>query len=249
MRKAFTLIELLVVVSIIALLIAILLPALQRGREEATRTACLVNVRSLGQAAYNYAVDHDGKFPDRNLPNTHPAPSIWKTDGSADYRKVWVGYIEGYTIEDQGETFYSPSNPYPVALSLPGERWPHGSTSTYQSGYVFYGNFRVGSPNWEPGYAFTSLDDAQPNSQLWSDLAEDKTVSNGWWRLINHPARGTPHEFNMDGPEGLHSGLFDGSVQWYNHPADTEIAAYQAGGGTPGDWWGKPGGIETRPTP
>lgn len=244
--RAFTLIELLVVISIIALLIAILLPSLQRAREAGMETVCLVNTRSLSQAAYNYAVDSDGKFPERDKPNTNSVPSIWfNGGGSADHRGVWVGYIEGYSIDSPGETFYSPLNPYPVGLSLPGQRWPHGG-SNYQSGYAFYGNFRPNASNWVPGQSFTSLEDSKPTSQLWVDLAEDKTTSNGWWRLINHPARGTPTEFNTQGPTGLHSGLVDGSSQWFNHPEETEVAAYQGGGGSPGDWWGTPHGMSSR---
>jgi len=62
MRKAFTLIELLVVVSIIALLIAILLPALGRARDQARVTQCLVNVRTLSQGYYAYSADRNGEF-------------------------------------------------------------------------------------------------------------------------------------------------------------------------------------------
>ena len=47
-RSGFTLIELLVVVSIIALLIALLLPTVKRARENARRTVCASNLRSLG---------------------------------------------------------------------------------------------------------------------------------------------------------------------------------------------------------
>ena len=62
-RKGFTLIELLVVISIIALLIAILLPALARAKELANRAVCSANVRSLVQSMVIYAQSNKGVFP------------------------------------------------------------------------------------------------------------------------------------------------------------------------------------------
>jgi prepilin-type N-terminal cleavage/methylation domain-containing protein len=57
-RKSFTLIELLVVVAIIAVLVSILLPGLNKAREAARRTRCMANQRQIGMAFHSYAQDN-----------------------------------------------------------------------------------------------------------------------------------------------------------------------------------------------
>lgn len=56
-HRAFTLIELLVVIAIVAVLLSILLPSLQAGREQGKRTLCLANLRQLAQASHTYAAE------------------------------------------------------------------------------------------------------------------------------------------------------------------------------------------------
>jgi len=63
MSRAFTLVEMLVVIAIIAVLAALLLPALTRGKQRAQRIQCIANLKEMGTAFQMFAHDHSGKFP------------------------------------------------------------------------------------------------------------------------------------------------------------------------------------------
>ena len=90
--RGFTLIELLVVVAIIAILAAMLLPALARAREMGRRTACLNNLKELGLGMMLYIDDYDGVYP----------PHRYMGEDRGRRRELaWVHAVEAYTKSRQ----------------------------------------------------------------------------------------------------------------------------------------------------
>jgi len=115
-KRAFTLIELLTVLGIVAMLAAIILPAVIRARERGRRAVCNSNLRQIGIACQAYAATFNEKFPMTELNNDVFAPNpgsdnVWEwvdaSDGSNNYigkaalynmTKLFPGFVDNVNI-------------------------------------------------------------------------------------------------------------------------------------------------------
>jgi len=148
-RREFTLIELLVVVGIIAILAALLLPALKSAREMALRTVCVSNLKQIGHGVMSYANDFN-YLPPVYLTNESPVPSndlSWFTvlPQSGYLGAAAPNYHYYKTGRADGEPFSSLLRcpPLQQVMSV-------GYPAYFMNGYKFRGG-TDGNKWWKPG--------------------------------------------------------------------------------------------------
>jgi prepilin-type N-terminal cleavage/methylation domain-containing protein/prepilin-type processing-associated H-X9-DG protein len=118
-RRGFTLVELLVVIAIIAILVTLLLPAVNQAREAARRTQCSNNLRQLGLALHNFHSAYDQLPPSRFL-NRHPS-----------WFAIVLPFIEGQNemqLWHLDRHYYDPINKRAREIALPTYRCPTRSS-------------------------------------------------------------------------------------------------------------------------
>jgi prepilin-type N-terminal cleavage/methylation domain-containing protein/prepilin-type processing-associated H-X9-DG protein len=114
--NGFTLIELLVVISIIALLIAILLPALSKARAASKQIACASNIRQVGIAVTAYALEHNNLMPPRRLSTV--SWDDWNSN-------IWLPKILENYVSKSYQVFNCPARSSAEQLK-PNRRNDHG---------------------------------------------------------------------------------------------------------------------------
>ena len=122
-RSGFTLVELLVVIGIIALLIALLIPALSSARQAALRTKCLANIRSMELAQMIYA---------SQLHNLLVDPG----DGSYDPQDSWIGMLQPYSASPLVRRCPADNSPYFETLDTDATPAVYRLTSYGLNNYV-----------------------------------------------------------------------------------------------------------------
>ncbi len=108
-KRGFTLIELLVVIAIIAILAALLLPALSAARESAKRILCASNLKQIGYTYMVYADSHDGRVPIGHCQNQYGNSYLFWSGTTMHGAWFWLVRAD---LAGNGKIFYCPSEKF-----------------------------------------------------------------------------------------------------------------------------------------
>lgn len=201
-RKGFTLIELLVVISIIALLLAILMPALGLVKEKATGAVCLANQRGLIQGYVLYCGDYDDKLP---IANIRPGYNSWVHPPTLENGTIVSGGGQDVTLEDRlrgirNGAMYTYGENVKLYRCIGDKRLKRGTQSGTSDAYKMYRTYNIqgGLNGEEPnGYKRHSKIARPSETYVFVEENYDGTWSNnngGSWQLGSATSGGPEDE-------------------------------------------------------